>query len=68
MQQELEPFGVSVSGMYPSTLNTEMFGKSGHPKDVCGELSVDDVAKTIEFMLSFESSVTFLEIGMKKLK
>lgn len=34
MQQELEPFGIGVTGLYPGTLNTEMFAKSGAPKDV----------------------------------
>ena len=32
MQQELEPFGIGVTGLYPATLNTEMFAKSGVSK------------------------------------
>lgn len=66
MQQELEPFGIGVTGLYPSTLNTDMFAKSGVPKDVSQALDTDDVAKTIEFMLSFDDGTLFPEIGIKK--
>jgi short-subunit dehydrogenase len=68
MQQELEPFGIGVTGMYPATLTTEMFAKSGAPKDVSKDLDTDEVAKTIEFMLGFDNSVLFPEIGIKRNK
>lgn len=68
MQQELEPFGITVTGLYPSTINTEMFAKAGVAKDVTGALRPDDIAKTIEFILSFDSSVTFPEIGIKNIR
>ena len=68
MQQELEPFGIRVTGLYPSTMNTEMFAKSGAPKDVSKDLDTDDVAKTVEFMLNLDESIELPEIGIKRLK
>lgn len=68
MQQELEPFGISVAGLYPSTINTELFAKSGTTKDVSKNLNADDVAKTVEFILSFNKDIVFPEIGIKRMK
>lgn len=67
MQQELEPFGISVTGLYPSTINTELFARAGVPKDVSKSLDPDDIAKTVEFLLSFENTLSFPEIGMKQM-
>jgi NADP-dependent 3-hydroxy acid dehydrogenase YdfG len=67
MQQELEPFGISVTGLYPSTINTELFARAGAPKDVSKSLDPDDIAKTVEFLLSFENTLSFPEIGMKQM-
>lgn len=66
MQQELEPFGIGVTGLYPATLNTEMFAKSGVPKDVSHALNPDDVAKTVEFIVSMDGKLQLPEMGIKK--
>lgn len=68
IQQELEPFDIAVTGLYPATLNTELFAKAGSPKDVSKDLATEDVAKTVSFMLGFDSSVVFPEIGIKRMK
>ncbi|HUC90126.1 MAG TPA: SDR family oxidoreductase [Patescibacteria group bacterium] len=67
MQQELEPFGIGVTGLYPSTMNTHLFAEAGAPKDVSKELDTDEVAKTIEFLLSLDRTTLFPEIGIRKL-
>lgn len=66
MQQELEPFGIGVTGLYPATLNTEMFAKSGVSKDVSQALNPDDVAKTVEFILSMNGMLLLPDLGVKK--
>lgn len=66
MQQELESFGIGVTGLYPATLNTEMFAKSGVSKDVSRALSPDDVAKTVEFIVSMDGTLLLPEMGIKK--
>jgi short-subunit dehydrogenase len=68
MRLELEPFGIAVTGFYPGTMNTEMFARSGAPKDVSQDLNTQDAAKTIEFVLSLRGAAYFPEIGMMKLK
>lgn len=66
MQQELEPFGIGVTGLYPATLNTEMFAKSGVSKDVSRALKPDDVAKTVEFIVSMDGILLLPELGVKQ--
>lgn len=66
MQQELEPFGIGVTGLYPATLNTEMFAKSGISKDVSRALNPDEVAKTVEFIVSMDGILLLPEMGVKK--
>lgn len=67
LQPELAPFGIGVTGLYPGMLKTEMFAKMGIEKDMAKGLDTEDVAKTIEFMLSFNSTTLFPEIGIKNL-
>lgn len=66
MQQELEPFGVGVAGLYPATLNTEMFAKAGVPKDVSNAIDPADVAKAVAFMVSMDGALLLPEVGIKK--
>lgn len=66
MQQELEPFGIGVTGLYPATLNTEMFAKAGAPKDVSEDLDPQEVAKTVAFLIEMQGIAAFPEVGMKK--
>ena len=66
MQQELESFGIGVTGLYPATLNTEMFAKSGVSKDVSRALKPDDVAKTVEFIVNMDGTLLLPEIGVKQ--
>lgn len=66
IQQELEPFGIGVTGLYPATLNTEMFAKSGVPKDVSQALDPAEVAKTVAFIVSMDGLALLPEVGIKK--
>lgn len=68
MEAELKNYGIGVIGIYPGKMKTEMFSKMGIKKDMSDGLDTEDVAKTIEFILSFGDEITFPEIGIKNLK
>lgn len=67
MGQELAPFGIGVTGLYPGKLDTDMFSKVGIDKDMSDALDTGEVAKTVEFILSLDSSTVVPEIGIKNL-
>lgn len=65
MQEELAPFGVRVTGLYPGTFKTGLFDKAGNSKDLSDALDPDEVAKTVEFILGLAETTLFPEIGIK---
>lgn len=65
LQAELAPHGIAVTGIYPGKLNTGLFKKTGVEKDMKDAISPKDVARTIEFVLSFDNIIEFPEIGIK---
>lgn len=66
IQEELEPHGVRVTGLYPAMLHTELFSKQGIEKDMNRALSTNEVARTIKFVIESEDTTHFPEIGIKK--
>lgn len=68
MQQELEPFGIGVTGFYPATINTELFNKSGAPKDTSKDLDPDEAARAVEYIINCDNSVHIPEMGIKQSK
>lgn len=68
IQLELAPYGIGVTGLYPGMMKTDMFSKMGIDKDMSKGLDTEDVAKTIEFILSFDKPTLFPEIGIKHLE
>lgn len=67
LEHEIAKDGIRVIGLYPGKMNTSMFLKAGIKKDVSDGLDPQDVAKTIEFVLSLNNSTTFPEIGIKNI-
>lgn len=65
MQPELAPFGIAVTGIYPGMMKTDMFSKMDIEKDMSKGLDTEEVAKTIEFLLTFDKPTMFPEIGIK---
>jgi short-subunit dehydrogenase len=65
MQPELAPFGIAVTGIYPGMMKTDMFSKMDIEKDMSKGLDTEEVAKTIEFLLTFDKPTIFPEIGIK---
>ena len=65
IQPELAKYGIGVTGLYPGMLKTEMFSKMNIEKDMNKALDTEEVAKTIEFLLTFDNPTVFPEIGIK---
>ena len=65
MQPELAPFGIAVTGIYPGMMKTDMFSKMDIEKDMTKGLDTDEVARTVEFLLTFDKPTMFPEIGIK---
>lgn len=65
---ELKQYGIGVTGIYPGKMKTEMFSKMGIEKDMSDALDIEDVAKTVEFILNFGKETIFPEIGIKNIK
>jgi short-subunit dehydrogenase len=67
LQDELEPYNIKVTGLYPAKLQTELFAKQGIDKSMDDALDTKEVAKTIKFILEMDESTYFPEIGIKKI-
>jgi len=67
LQDELSPYNIKVTGLYPAKLKTELFSKQGIDKNMDDALDTKEVAKTIKFILEMDDSTYFPEIGIKKL-
>ena len=67
LEDELAGYGIGVMGIYPGKMNTRLFEKVGIEKKMDDAINPEDVAKTIEFILSFDNSVVFPEIGIKNI-
>ncbi len=65
IQPELAKYNIAVTGIYPGKMKTKMFEKVGVNKKMDDALDPKEVAKTIEFLLSFDSKTLFTEIGIK---
>lgn len=68
MQPELAPFGIAVTGLYPGKMKTDMFKKMGIDKKLDDGLDTQEVAKTVEFLLSFDKPTMFPEVGIKNIE
>ena len=67
LQPELAKYGIAVTGIYCGKMKTKMFEKMGLHKDMFDGLEPEKVAKTIEFLLTFDNTVVFPEIGIKNI-
>lgn len=65
LQMELAKYSISVTGFYPGKMKTNLFKKENIEKDLTNGLNTETVAKVIKFILSFDSTVNFPEVGIK---
>lgn len=67
MQIELSKYNIAVTGIYPGKLDTNMFKNMGIEKDMSNALNTENVAKTVQFILSFDNKVVIPELGIKNI-
>jgi len=65
LEMELQKYKIRVIGIYPGKLNTKMFEKMGIKKDLSDALDPDEIAKTIEFIITLKQSTLIPEIGFR---
>lgn len=68
LEIDLASAGIKVVGIYPSLMKTNMFVTAGVNKDISKGLEPDDVAKAIEFAVSFGPEATTSSIEIKNPK
>jgi len=67
LQKELAPYGIGVVGMYPGRLEETTTLQDGSKAKSENGLPWKSIARTIEFLLSFEDQTTFPGIEIKHL-
>lgn len=67
LQGELAKYGISVTGIYPGKMKTQMFEKVGVKKDMADGLDTKEVARLIGFLLETSPLVNLPEIGIKNI-
>lgn len=67
LQPELAKYGISITGIHPGKMKTEMFTKMGIHKDMADGLDTQEVARTVKFLLETDPQVNIPEIGIKHL-
>lgn len=69
MQEELKGTNIRVMGMYPSFMNTTLFKNAGNHRDNYDlALDPDELAKTIEFILTLDPTTSLTEVGIRNIK
>ena len=64
---DLLPYGIRVSGLYPGVIRTELFKHGGVDRDLTHTLDPEQVAKTIEYVVEAGAEVCIPEIGLRSL-
>lgn len=64
LEMELGKYGIGVTGIYPSKINTEIFKKAGTNLDLSDAIQTSKVARAVEFIISLElpNTIPHLEI------
>ncbi|MBI1975372.1 MAG: SDR family oxidoreductase, partial [Parcubacteria group bacterium] len=62
---ELAPFKITVTGVYPGSMQTELFSSAGVNKDLTNAMAPEAVARAVAFVVETDPSVSILELGLK---
>jgi NADP-dependent 3-hydroxy acid dehydrogenase YdfG len=65
LQDEFQSKGVRVTGIYPGYVDTKLFEKAGNPRDLAGALSVNDVVRSVAFVIRENSDVEIQHLVIK---
>ncbi len=69
MQEELKDTNLRVMGLYPSFMNTTLFKNAGNERDNYDvALDPDELAKTIEFILTLQPTTSLTEVGIRNIQ
>lgn len=69
LQQELKPYGISVTGFYPGALNNEsLFDKAGNHRDMSKALELTIAAEAIKYVCDLPANVNVPEFGIESLE
>lgn len=68
MLQELQKDNIRVMSIHPAGMKTKFFENAGIEKNQENMLDVNEVARTVEFMISQSESTAFPEVGMLNIK
>jgi short-subunit dehydrogenase len=64
---ELEPEGIKVTGIYPGFMDTDLFKEYPNARDPDKGLELDEVAETVEFVLSRKPKTHILSVELKNI-
>lgn len=67
LQEDLSELGISVTGVYPGLLKTNLFAKQGETRDLSQALELSEVSKLIEFVINLPVDTTLPDIVIKNL-
>lgn len=68
LQEELKGTQLRVMGFYPSFMNTTLFKNAGIDRDGYDKaLDPDELAKTIEFVLTLDPTTSLTEVGIRNI-
>ena len=65
LSKELAPQGIKVTGIYPGYMTTNLFEEYGDDRDKEKSLDLEEVADTIEFILSRSDKTHILSVELK---
>ena len=69
LQEELSGTNIRIIGIYPGLMKTNLFKNAGAERDDLEKaLNPDELAKTIEFILTLDDTTSFPELGIKNIK
>ncbi|MFH1855253.1 MAG: SDR family oxidoreductase [bacterium] len=69
LQEELDGTNLRIMGMYPSFMNTTLFKNADISRDDFDKaLDPDELAKTIEFILTLDPTTSITELGIRNIQ
>lgn len=68
LQEELSPYGIRVSGIYPGLMDTQLFDGREKNRDMSTAMDPVEVAKMVEFVVNTPKEIMISEVGIKHIK
>lgn len=68
LQKEVSPFGIRVTSIHAAKTDSPFFAKAGYEMDLSNALTPDEIAGSIQYLLSINPRTAIPEIGMKRIE